>query len=179
MRTRYLPVALAIILVDLSVIAFGADNGQPASQRQTITLSLGVESMTQLVSQRPDYFGTHYAGTPEGVGRWWNTVRSYGGAHTVVYATDNSPLHVGPFPGRKVRVGQVAVPTCLWHLLVWWRQNTARRWSCLQRRARSSAKLHNIKWVVTSRASDQSAITAPSWASAAPSASLRASSDQP
>jgi hypothetical protein len=32
-------------------------------------------------------------------------VRSYGGTHTGVYATDDSPEHEGPFTGRTVRVG--------------------------------------------------------------------------
>jgi hypothetical protein len=40
----------------------------------------------------------------EGVGRWWNTVRCYGGTHTGIYPKDNSPQRVGPFTGRKVAV---------------------------------------------------------------------------
>lgn len=70
-----------------------------------ISISVNAQSFTRLPSQWPEYFGTHYAGSPEGVGRWWNTVRSYGGTHTGVYATDDSPKHVGPFTGRTVRVG--------------------------------------------------------------------------
>jgi hypothetical protein len=50
MSTRHLPIALTTILLDLSVIAFGADSGQSASERQTIALSLGAESMTRLTS---------------------------------------------------------------------------------------------------------------------------------
>ena len=69
------------------------------------TLLVDAESMTQLPSEWPEYFGTHYAASPEGVGKWWNTVRSYGGTHTGIYATEDSPEHVGPFTGRTVRVG--------------------------------------------------------------------------
>jgi hypothetical protein len=93
------------ILVALSVGVCAADDRHPVAEEQAITVSATAENMIRLPSQWPEYFGTHYAGTPEGTGRWWNTVRSYGGTHTGVYATDDSPQHVGPFTGRKVRVG--------------------------------------------------------------------------
>ena len=105
MRTRHLPIALAAIVVAVSASVFAADARQPDSERQSITLFVGAESMTQLPSQWPEYFGTHYVGSPEGVGKWWNTVRSYGGTHTGIYATEDSPEHVGPFTGRTIRVG--------------------------------------------------------------------------
>jgi hypothetical protein len=105
MRSGHLPITLAAILAAFAVSVFAADDRPPNSQRQSITLFVGAESMTQLPSQWPEYFGTHYAGTPEGVGKWWNTVRSYGGTHTGIYATDDSPQHEGPFTGRTVRVG--------------------------------------------------------------------------
>ena len=76
-----------------------------ATSKDNIPISVSADSFTRLPSQWADYFGTHYAGSPEGVGWWWNTVRSYGGTHTGVYAKDESPEHVGPFTGRPVRVG--------------------------------------------------------------------------
>ena len=96
--------ALATVLVSFGV----GTAGQPenaAAGKDSILILVNAESFTRLPSQWPEYFGTHYAGSPEGVGRWWNTVRSYGGTHTGVYATDRSESHVGPFTDRTVRVG--------------------------------------------------------------------------
>ncbi len=105
MRAQTLTVVVASVLSGLSVNASAEDAEQGAAKPETFTISLRNERMVRIPSQWPEYFGTHYAGTPEGVGRWWNTVRSYGGTHTGVYATDESPEHVGPFTDRTVRVG--------------------------------------------------------------------------
>lgn len=103
------PVRLLLILASLVLVAPCFAKERPSdgttATGNDISIPIDARSLTQLPSQWADYFGTHYTGSPDGVGRWWNTVRSYGGTHTGVYATDRSETHIGPFTGKEVRVG--------------------------------------------------------------------------
>jgi hypothetical protein len=49
-----------------------------SGEKVNISISINMESMKKLPSQRAEYFGTHYASSPEKAGKSWNTVRSYG-----------------------------------------------------------------------------------------------------
>lgn len=69
-----------------------------------ITVAVSEKTMTPMVSTWADYFGTHYASTPDEAGRTWNTVRSYGGTHVGIQEENPAaPPRKGPFTGREVR----------------------------------------------------------------------------
>jgi hypothetical protein len=44
-----------------------------------VAITVSDKTMTAMKSPWADYFGTHYASTPDEAGKTWNTVRSYGG----------------------------------------------------------------------------------------------------
>jgi len=70
-----------------------------------VAVAISDASTTRLASRWAEYFGTHYAATPDEAGRTWNTVRSYGGTHVGVQAENPSaPPRPGPFTGREVRL---------------------------------------------------------------------------
>jgi hypothetical protein len=70
-----------------------------------MTVTIGEKTMTVMKSQWADYFGAHYASSPDGAGTAWNTVRSYGGAHTGIHVAENkdAPVRKGPFTGKEIR----------------------------------------------------------------------------
>jgi hypothetical protein len=69
-----------------------------------VTVTINDQTMTAMKSPWADYFGTHYASSPEGAGKAWNTVRSYGGTHVGIAAENpDAPPRKGPFTGREVR----------------------------------------------------------------------------
>ncbi|MFZ5832450.1 MAG: hypothetical protein ACOY3P_20375 [Planctomycetota bacterium] len=70
-----------------------------------VTFTVNNKTMTAMRSQWADYFGTHYASTPEEAGKTWNTVRSYGGTHVGIQSENPAaPPRTGPFTGRDVRL---------------------------------------------------------------------------
>ena len=95
---------LAIIGAELDVSTVTA-SARAAAQSPVLSLSPGARSLRPLPSQWADYFGTHYAKSPEEARKWCSTIRSYGGAHMGLYVTAKSQRHKGPFTGREVRVG--------------------------------------------------------------------------
>ena len=71
-----------------------------------IQMTVDAQSLRRLPSQWQDYFGKHYASSPEHAGIAWTTVRSYGGPHTgISAATGKAPPRKGPFTGKAVRIG--------------------------------------------------------------------------
>ncbi|MCA9258171.1 MAG: hypothetical protein KDA61_03170 [Planctomycetales bacterium] len=76
------------------------------AQDAEVTVTVGPKSMTAMKSSWADYFGTHYAGSPDGAGAAWNTVRSYGGTHVGFHVAENKdvPALKGPFTGKEVRI---------------------------------------------------------------------------
>jgi len=71
-----------------------------------IQMAVDGQSLRRLPSQWQDYFGTHYASSPEHSGIAWTTVRSYGGPHIgISAATGKAPPREGPFTGKTVSIG--------------------------------------------------------------------------
>jgi len=70
------------------------------------TVTIDPQAMTAMKSHWADYFGTHYAPSPDGAGKAWNTVRSYGGTHVGFHVAENkdAPALKGPFTGKEVRI---------------------------------------------------------------------------
>ena len=75
----------------------------PASD---ITITVSDKTMAPMKSPWADYFGTHYASSPDGAVKAWNTVRSYGGTHVGFHVAENkaAPALKGPFTGKEVRI---------------------------------------------------------------------------
>jgi hypothetical protein len=74
------------------------------SAASDVTVTVSETTMTCMKSSWADYFGTHYASTPDEAGKTWNTVRSYGGTHVGIQAENPAaPARKGPFTGREVR----------------------------------------------------------------------------
>ena len=70
-----------------------------------IRMAVDGQSLRRLPSQWQDYFGIHYARSPEHSRVAWTTVRSYGGPHTgISAATGNAPPRKGPFTDKTVRI---------------------------------------------------------------------------
>ena len=97
---------LAAILVTVGGLGAGARAGQTGNAGPDGTLTIDFASAKAMKSRWADYFGTHYARTPEEAGVVWNTVRSYGGTHVGFYPAEDesAPVHTGPFTGRSVRL---------------------------------------------------------------------------
>jgi hypothetical protein len=69
-----------------------------------VAVTIDGPTMARVASPWADYFGTHYASSPEGAGKTWNTVRSYGGTHVGIQEENPAaPPRKGPFTGREVR----------------------------------------------------------------------------
>ncbi|MHC4993944.1 MAG: hypothetical protein ACYTGQ_02725 [Planctomycetota bacterium] len=85
------------VLVSVIMLSTGA-------RAEDLTIDLG--SLTPMSSRWADYFGTHYASTPDDAHVIWSTVRSYGGTHTGYYLEPNSdaPARKGPFSGKEIRI---------------------------------------------------------------------------
>lgn len=79
--------------------------GPAGGRASDVTVEISGATMTRMASSWADYFGTHYANTPDEAGTTWNTVRSYGGTHVGIQAeTPSAPPRRGPFSGREVRL---------------------------------------------------------------------------
>ena len=82
---------------------------KPQADASTAASDLAVtvsdKTMTSMSSPWAEYFGTHYARSPDEAGKTWNTVREYGGAHVGIQAENpGAPPRKGPFTGREVRI---------------------------------------------------------------------------
>ena len=89
---------LAILVAGWPLLCFHA------AAAPDVTVTVSDKTMTPMKSPWADYFGTHYASTPDGAGKTWNTVRSYGGTHVGIPAENPAaPPRKGPFTGREVR----------------------------------------------------------------------------
>lgn len=76
----------------------------PVAAAPDVALTVSDQTLTPMKSPWADYFGTHYASTPDEAGKTWNTVRSYGGTHVGIQAENPAaPPRQGPFTGREVR----------------------------------------------------------------------------
>ncbi|MCX7014297.1 MAG: hypothetical protein NTW86_17390 [Candidatus Sumerlaeota bacterium] len=101
---------MSVGAVSVSAAPQSAQAARAAREYSNVALDLNASTMTAIPSQWPDYFGTHYASSPEMAGIAWNTVRSYGGPHAGI-APDESernqddPVRKGPFTGKDIRVG--------------------------------------------------------------------------
>ena len=74
------------------------------SAASDLAVTISDQTMTAMKSSWADYFGTHYESSPEGAGKAWNTVRSYGGTYVGIAAENPAaPPRKGPFTGREVR----------------------------------------------------------------------------
>lgn len=93
----------AIVFVTTSLLSAPLMTAaEPAPTDVTVTVS--DKTMRPMRSTWADYFGTHYASTPDEAGKIWNTVRSYGGTHVGIQAENPAaPPRKGPFTGRDVR----------------------------------------------------------------------------
>jgi hypothetical protein len=78
--------------------------GFRAALAADLTADFRPGSLVPLPSPWADYFGTHYASSPDGAGTTWNTVRSYGGTHVGIHEENPAaPARKGPFTGRDIR----------------------------------------------------------------------------
>lgn len=76
----------------------------PVAAASDVAVTISDKTMTAMKSPWANYFGTHYASTPDEAGKTWNTVRSYGGTHVGIQAENPAaPPRKGPFTGREVR----------------------------------------------------------------------------
>ena len=84
-------------------VAFAAGASLHAAAAD-VAVTISDQTLTPMKSPWADYFGTHYASTPDEAGKTWNTVRSYGGTHVGIAAENPAaPSRKGPFTGREVR----------------------------------------------------------------------------
>lgn len=101
-----------IVIVGLMVLASTTDaslsRGNPPGAAdeaaKVVALKVDGNTLTPMKSRWADYFGTHYASSPDESGIVWNTVRSYGGTH-IGYAADGAhrtAARKGPFTGKDV-----------------------------------------------------------------------------
>ena len=102
----------SIQVADLILTPSPDHAGSVAAARdyQDVTAPVSEAETVPLSSPFIEYFGTHYARTPDEVGIRFRTVRSYGGTHVGIPAEEekrapDSPVHEGPFTGEEVKVG--------------------------------------------------------------------------
>jgi len=94
------PTAFVLII---SILLFPALHATAGPSATNLVFTVSDKTMTPMVSPWADYFGTHYASTPDEAGKTWNTVRSYGGTHVGIQNENPAaPPRKGPFTGREV-----------------------------------------------------------------------------
>ena len=101
--------SMAVSQLSLTPDALATASATKGREYADISVEISDKTMTRLPSQFPQYFGTHYARTPDMAGIAWRTVRSWGGTHVRITTDEekrdkSASVRIGPFSGKEVRL---------------------------------------------------------------------------